>query len=137
MNKVLLSKKSDDWRTPTKLYEKMMKGETFDPCPYMSEIDGLKIEWGKRNYVNPPYSQLKKWIIKAIEEHRKGKQITMLIPARTDTKAFKMLVDYGSQIKFIIGRIKFNDAENAPFPSMLVKITGKKTKMQIIKKENL
>jgi len=92
----------------------------------------------EKNYVNPPYSQLKKWINKAIEEHKKGKQITLLIPARTDTKAFMKLVRYGSKITFIIGRLHFNESNPAPFPSMLVTLTGTgKTTYKITEKNKI
>ena len=52
----------DNYATPPKLYEELNKrfNFDFDPCPYNEgEIinDGLKIEWGNSNFVNPPYSQ--------------------------------------------------------------------------------
>ena len=71
---VFYSKNTDDWRTPSTLYNKMMSLNYFDPCPYQSTFDGLTIEWKNKNYVNPPYSQLKVWIIKAIEEAKKRKR---------------------------------------------------------------
>lgn len=64
----------------------------------------------------------------------------MLIPARTDTKAFKMLYEYGSEITFITGRLRFNDAGPAPFPSMLVKLEGggsTKTKFKLIDRDDV
>jgi len=96
----------------------------FDPCPLRSTVDGLRIEWKKSNFVNPPYSQLKRWIEKSITEHAKGKSVVLLIPARTDTKAFRLLFEYGAEITFISGRLRFNGASSAPFPSMLVKLAG-------------
>ena len=52
----------DNYATPPELYEELNKRFyfDFDPCPYNEgEIinDGLKIEWGNSNFVNPPYSQ--------------------------------------------------------------------------------
>lgn len=45
----------------------------------------------------------------------------MLIPARTDTKAFHEFIYHKAEIRFIKGRIKFGDAKaSAPFPSMIV-----------------
>lgn len=45
----------------------------------------------------------------------------MLIPARTDTRAFHDYIYHQAEIRFIRGRIKFGDAKaSAPFPSMLV-----------------
>ena len=121
---VFLSKNTDDWATPKYIYEQAMAKGMHDPCPLHSETDGLATEWGKDNFVNPPYSQLKAWVEKSIEEHRKGKGVTLLIPARTDTKAFKLLFDYGSKITFISGRLKSNEAKSAPFPSMIARLGG-------------
>lgn len=121
---VFLSKKTDEWATPSDIYKQVKERGLFDPCPLDATVDGLALEWGDDNYVNPPYSDLLAWIRKSIEQHRKGKGVIMLIPARTDTKGFKELYDYGSTITFITGRLKFNDKGTAPFPSMLVKLTG-------------
>lgn len=124
MNKVLFSKNSDNWRTPTEIYESYMKHNYFDPCPYESNFDGLEIEWKSSNFVNPPYSKIKLWVDKAIKEHEKGKEVVLLIPARTDTKYFRKLADYGIDITFITGRLHFNDSNSAPFPSCFVRLIG-------------
>lgn len=121
---VFLSRESDHWATPKYIYEQAMAKGMFDPCPLHSETDGLATEWGKANFANPPYSQLKAWVEKSIEQHKKGKGVTLLIPARTDTKAFKQLFEYGSRITFISGRLKFNEANTAPFPSIIVRLCG-------------
>lgn len=53
----------------------------------------------------------------------------MLIPARTDTKYFNDIVEYGANITFITGRLKFgNSSTSAPFPSCIIKLTGESTK---------
>lgn len=45
----------------------------------------------------------------------------MLIPARTDTKAFHEFIYGKAEIRFIRGRLRFGGSKNsAPFPSMLV-----------------
>lgn len=124
--KVFMSKKTDDWSTPSFIYEQVKRLKMFDPCPLngIKGENGLDIEWGKRNFVNPPYSKLRIWIEKSIIEHKKGHDVILLIPARTDTKAFALLFEYGSEITFISGRLHFNDLAPAPFPSMLVKLIG-------------
>lgn len=125
---IVFSKKSDNWKTPTLLYNSYMKSGYFDPCPYNSEFDGLQIDWQQKNFVNPPYSKIKEFVNKAIEEHKKGKHVVLLIPARTDTKYFIKLVNYGSYIRFITGRLHFNESGSAPFPSCLIELNGKTTK---------
>lgn len=125
MNKVLFSKQSDNWRTPKIIYDYYVEeNDYFDPCPYESYFDGLKINWKYRNFVNPPYSQIGKWIDKSIEEHKKGNYVVLLIPARTDTKYFRKLVDYGCFITFVTGRLHFNESNSAPFPSCYVILAG-------------
>lgn len=122
---VVLSHSSDDWATPKFIYYQAMKKGMFDPCPLHSCFDGLSIDWGSSNFVNPPYSKLRKWVEKSIEQHKKGKSVILLIPARTDTQAFKMLYDYGSVINLITGRLCFNDGNKpAPFPFMIAELVG-------------
>lgn len=138
--KVFLSKNTDDWATPKFIYEQAMEKEMYDPCPMNCQDDGLQIEWDESNFVNPPYSQLKRWIEKSILEHSKGKKVILLIPARTDTKAFRLLFENGSIITFITGRLRFNEANTAPFPSMLVNLCGggiTKTKCCLVKREDI
>ena len=130
-------RESDNWATPQSLYKKMMNLGYYDPCPLNPSIDGLNSNWELKNFVNPPYSNLKAWIIKSIEEHQKGHEIILLIPARTDTQAFKMLYDYGAHFAFITGRLKFNEKGSAPFPSVLINITGKQSTFELIEREKL
>ena len=124
MNKILFSKNSDNWATPKVMYEFYIRNNYFDPCPLNSNFDGLNINWQQKNFVNPPYSKIKQFVDKSIEEHKKGKEVILLIPARTDTKYFRKLVDYGCDIVFITGRLHFNESNTAPFPSCLVYLTG-------------
>lgn len=105
----------DNYATPPEFYNELNKrfNFDFDPCPYNEgEIinDGLKIEWGKSNFVNPPYSlKLKEaFVKKAIEEMHKGKTSVFLIPVSTSTKLFHDYIKPNAkQIEFVRGRIKF------------------------------
>lgn len=93
----------------------------FDPCPAKPKHDGLKIDWGERNFVNPPYSEISSWCEKCYIEWRKGKLIVLLIPSRTDTKYWHKYIMKATEIRFIKGRLRFGNAtENAPFPSCIV-----------------
>jgi len=123
---VLTSAYSDHWRTPKAFYDHLNKEFhfDFDPCPYSDppKFDGLKIEWGKSNFVNPPYSNWQAWIFKAYEELLKGKVSVFLIAARTDTVAFhEIILKYAKEIRFVRKRLKFSDSKNsAPFASIVV-----------------
>jgi len=126
MNKLkgLFTSWRSDWRTPEKLYQELDKEFhfDFDPCPSNHTFDGLKISWGKRNFVNPPYGrQIGLWIKKGYEEYRKGKIIVFLIPSRTDTIWWHDFIMKANEIRFIEGRLKFSEYHNsAPFPSAIV-----------------
>jgi len=108
---------SNNWATPKDFYDKLDQefNFDFDPCPLnLNEItpdnDGLLIEWGQRNYINPPYSrELKeKFVIKAIEESKKGKLCVMLLPVSTSTKLFHdHILPNKKEIRFVKKRIKF------------------------------
>ena len=126
--KVIFSRITDEWRTPWPFYARLMKEGFFDPCPIGPKENGLEMEWPEKCYVNPPYSKLRKWVEKCIGEASRGKQVLMLIPARTDTQAFKELWLHGCEFWFITGRLHFSGAGAAPFPSLLVNLTGGRIK---------
>ena len=66
-----------------------------------------------------------KWIKKCYEHYTGGGIAVMLIPARTDTKAFHEYIYGKAEIRFIKGRLKFGGSHNsAPFPSMVVVFKG-------------
>ncbi len=120
---VHFSSLTDHWSTPHSVWAALNDEFhfDFDPCPLNCDIDGLKIEWGKSNFVNPPYSNLKAWCKKAYEESLKGKTVVMLIPSRTDTAAWHDYCMKAQEIRFIRGRLKFGDSKSsAPFPSAIV-----------------
>jgi len=102
----------DDWATPKNLYERLHNefDFDFDPCPLHSSFDGLTIEWGERNYINPPYSRKLKdmFVKKAIEESKKGKLCVLLLPVSTSTILFhKHIKPNAKEIRFLEGRVRF------------------------------
>lgn len=102
---------NDNWATPKWLYDKLNNefNFDFDPCPLNADFDGLMVEWGKSNFVNPPYNRIDKpkFIQKAFDEWRKGKKCVLLIPAATGTKQFHDLILPYAEIRFLKGRIAF------------------------------
>jgi len=85
---------------------------------------------GGANYVNPPYGrELPKWVAKGYEEYQKGKTVVFLIPSRTDTRWWHDYVMKADEIRFIKGRLKFDEHKNsAPFPSAIVIFKANKEK---------
>lgn len=136
INKGLFSSNSNEWATPIKFYEELNKefNFTLDPCAtddnakcrkyFTVKENGLVQDWGDEVvFCNPPYGrELPLWVKKCYEEHKKHNiTVVMLIPARTDTSYFHDYIYGKSEIRFIRGRLKFNDCkQSAPFPSMVV-----------------
>ena len=134
-DKVLFSSNSDEWETPSKIYDDLNKEFNFnlDPCStsenhkteiYFTKADnGLLRSWGGyRVFCNPPYSNIAAWVRKAWEESTKRNTIVvLLIPSRTDTRYFHDYILHRSEIRFLKGRLRFGESINsAPFPSMVV-----------------
>lgn len=121
--KLMFSSLRLDWKTPKATYEALNKEFSFDfdPCPPNPTFDGLNTEWGKCSFCNPPYGrEIGKWITKGYEEHLKGKTVVFLIPSRTDTIYWHRYIMKATEIRFIKGRLHFNDGSHpAPFPSAI------------------
>ena len=99
----------DDWATPDYVLNPLYKefGDLFDPCPFqhnVSDWDGLDIEWANKNFINPPYSRVLKnnFVLKAIEESKKGKLCVILLPVSTSTKLFhEHILPNKTEIRFL------------------------------------
>lgn len=148
ISKALFSNTSDEYETPKSLYDLLNDVFHFqlDPCAkpniesqkriltinkYTKDDDGLTQDWPDcPTFINPPYSQIKKWINKAIKEYEKRthnfskhpEPIVLLVPARIDTMWFHEIANRPyTKIVFIKGRLKFNNTKtNAPFPSAII-----------------
>lgn len=110
----------DNYATPPEIYQSLNEifHFDFDPCPYSEGdvIDGLQIEWGNSNYINPPYSKKLKdaFVKKAVEESKKGKVCVMLLPVSTSTILFHDIIrPNAKEIVFIKGRIKFGKLDES------------------------
>lgn len=114
----------DNTPTPKKIYDELDKEFHFDhdPCPInpegLRERDGFG-DWGKSNFVNPPYSDKLPWIKKALEEVEKGHLTVMLLPVDTSTGWFLDYVLPNCEIRFVRGRISFRKDSHAAYASML------------------
>ena len=107
----------DNWATPKDLYDKLNDefNFDFDPCPLNPgkippEKDGLLIEWGERNFVNPPYSRRLKeaFVMRAVDFQRKGKMSVMLLPVSTSTALFHdWILPNADDVRFLRGRVSF------------------------------
>lgn len=135
MNAALLSSKSNEWRTPQAFFNELDREFhfTLDPAStdenakcakhYTAEDNGLMQDWtGETVFCNPPYGrELPRWVEKCAKAAGGGTVVVMLIPARTDTKAFHQFIYGKAEIRFIKGRLHFNESKDAaPFPSMVV-----------------
>ena len=142
----MFSSTSDEWATPQNLFDQLNAEFDFEidlaataentKCSsfYSLQLDSLSQHWGSRfdrGWLNPPYSRgvCRHFIEKAARQRRMGFLTVMLLPSRTDTKAFHTHIydakmwqpREGVEIRFLPGRLKFGNAKNgAPFPSMIV-----------------
>ena len=130
MNKVLFSSERQNWKTPKAFYQALNAefNFDFDPCPSEPLFDGFKKQWGQVNFINPPYNEIKKWVECAYWKY-KNRTNVFLIPARTDTQWWHDYVMKAHEIRFVKGRLKFDEHKNsAPFPSCIVIFKPRKPK---------
>jgi len=105
----------------TDLWLKSIFENWFDPCPYNPEwnINGLRMVWQNRTFVNPPYSNPKPWVIKAIEENKKDKTIVLLLKHDSSTEWYRLLHEAGANFLMINRRLRHQTGKAAAFPSVL------------------
>lgn len=116
---VMFTSNKDDYETPQELFDELNRefGFTVDLCAsdtnhkcakyYTIDNDGMKADLtGEMVFCNPPYGHQKtaQWVKKCAESNCTA---VMLLPARTDTKAFHEYIYHKAEIRFLKGRLKF------------------------------
>jgi hypothetical protein len=100
------------WLTPPDLMAELDAQHQFDfdPCPYPRPegFDGLLVEWGQSNYVNPPFKGPTAWVRKAIREYRSGKKVVFVFPV---DKWVHMLLEAGAEFRNL-GDVKWCATED-------------------------
>jgi len=133
-NSALYTSNSPEWYTPQDIISRVeasLGGIDLDPCSnshgspavpaahhFVEADDGLAKEWFGTVYMNPPYGRgIDEWVQKLDAAYQAGRvtQAVALLPARVDTRWFRILRDYA--VCFINGRLRFSGADPAPFPS--------------------
>lgn len=101
---------------------------SFDPCPCPRPrgFNGLSADWAHLSapqgavYLNPPYDDIPAWLQKAHHEIQKGLTVVALLPARTHTKWFHEMVINKCEIRFVQGKVHFDNYEQGcPWGSMI------------------
>jgi len=80
---------------------------------FTKEDSGLDEDWwmyGDYGFCNPPYSDIKPWIIKSIEQQESGFTTVMPIPTPNGEKYYADVFKHASEIIFITGRVAFVDS---------------------------
>lgn len=119
------------WLTPPAVYDKLNAEFRFDfdPCPHphTDGYDSLTVDWGERNFVNPPFHQYDgirgqgptAFARKAIAEKAKGNTSVILLPVQS---YINLLLEAGAELRSA-GRIKWLEAttgEPCKSPSPIV-----------------
>lgn len=131
-NRGLFSSMRLDWATPRAFYQALDAefGFALDACAhdgnakcptFYADDKGLREPWLPPTFVNPPYGrQIAKWVKRAYEQSQRGFAVVALLPSRTDTRWWHDYVMKADEIRFVRGRLHFDERGPAPFPSAIV-----------------
>ncbi len=113
------------WITPPEIWAKLDAEFKFDndPCPFPRPdgFDGIEVEWGNCNWVNPPFTGMAKepgkrkigpmaWARKAIAERANGKTSVLIFPIY-QVRVISFLEDQCAEIRYA-GKIRWLSVED-------------------------
>lgn len=137
MNPALFSTGNAEWTTPRWLFDRLDAefGFTLDAaasaenalCPaYLTEADdALQQAWTGVCFCNPPYGHgVGRWVRHGWEqvyEDRVADVVVFLVASRTGTQWWHRYAMRSTEIRFVEGRLRFGEAQNAaPFDSAVL-----------------
>lgn len=95
----------------------------FDPCPFPRPdgFNGLEVDWGEMNWVNPPFTGMAKvpgkrkigpmaWARKALTEREKGNTSVLIFPIY-QVRVISFLEDHEAEIRYA-GKIRWLACED-------------------------
>lgn len=113
------------WLVPPEVFEPLKEefGFDFDPCPFPRPegFDGLEVDWGKSNWVNPPFTGMAKvpgkrkigpmaWARKALTERERGNTSVLIFPIY-QVRVISFLEDRGAEVRYA-GKIRWLSVED-------------------------
>lgn len=140
----------DLWGTPSWLYVPLHEEFNFEIdaaadknnalCPrfFTKEQNALTQIWDEPTFCNPPYSVAAggtlKWVTYGYEQSQCGNvPVVFIVQGDTSTKYRRFALQYASEIRDLVHRVKFNGAPNTPpwptaiyvfRPMMRMRVTG-------------
>lgn len=128
------SKPTDEWGTPRWLFDLLDAefGFMLDVCAshknfkcetFITKVgDGLKLQWSKRNFCNPPYSNILPWYAKAVEQRDHFGRVTCFVTKYDpSTRHGVLAAQEMDEIRLVEHRIAFEGApSSANFPSAIM-----------------
>lgn len=125
--------------TPPELFARIAKAAGWEPeldvcaephtakCErfYTIEDDCLTSEWSARNWMNPPYNDIPRFLGRAIQQWEDHERMTLcLVPSRTSTRWFQAARDLErngcATIAFLPERVDFIGSNGRPFEDSCV-----------------
>ncbi len=132
----------DHWATPWDLYRALdsefcfrfdlaAEDHTAKCVNYFTrEDDAFQHDWHKLPqalFLNPPFSDINTWLLKCVEEWRRGAQIVALLPAHRCEQAWfhQLVIGKAREVRMIRRRVNYLapsglSSSGAAFPSMAV-----------------
>jgi len=124
-------KQTDSVRTPEYILKAIRDEfgeELYDPCPFNPKFDpsvdkdGLKTDWGKVSFVNPPYSFVRPWFKKARVEWLLGKTVILFVKLSNLGTQYARKYITGAEIRVMVNKVRFPSYENTALFNNIVVI---------------
>jgi phage N-6-adenine-methyltransferase len=135
VNKVHYLSNCSEWGTPQRLFDELDREfhftrdvcasrENFKVTAFGDKADDALADhqkWEGVLWMNPPYGRAIGIFVRKAYESRATATTVCLLPARTDSRWWHQWVMKADEIRFVKGRLRFQDAKGeAPFPSAIV-----------------